>query len=123
MRPVWSLFVPFAFAAHVVGATIPQAQRAATDIDLSERSIDALQEALRARRVTCRAVVDHCLRRIDAYDQRGPALNAIVTVNAKAAAEADRPNSAFFNIATRRVFEPTEKLFPLLPVAGLLTEF
>jgi len=34
-----------------------------------------------------------------------------------------RPNSPFFNIATRRVFEPTEKLFPLLPVAGLLTEF
>ena len=29
----------------------------------------------------------------------------------------------FFDIATRRVFEPTEKLFPLLPVAGLLIEF
>ncbi len=34
-----------------------------------------------------------------------------------------RPNSPFFSIATRRVFEPTEKLFPLLPVAGLLIEF
>ena len=34
-----------------------------------------------------------------------------------------RPNSPFFNSITRRVFEPTEKLFPLLPVAGLLIEF
>ena len=34
-----------------------------------------------------------------------------------------RPNSPFFSIATRKVFEPTEKLFPLLPVAGLLIEF
>ena len=34
-----------------------------------------------------------------------------------------RPNSPFFNITTRRVFEPTEKLFPLLPVAGVLIEF
>ncbi len=34
-----------------------------------------------------------------------------------------RANSPFFNITTRRVFEPTEKLFPLLPVAGVLIEF
>ena len=34
-----------------------------------------------------------------------------------------RPNSPGINLATRRVFEPTEKLFPLLPVAGLLIEF
>ena len=34
-----------------------------------------------------------------------------------------RPNSPFFNLSTRQAFEPTEKLFPLLPVAGILIEF
>jgi len=34
-----------------------------------------------------------------------------------------RYNSPGINIATRRVFGPTEPLFPLLPVAGLLIEF
>lgn len=34
-----------------------------------------------------------------------------------------RPNSPFININTRRVFEPIESLFPLLPVAGVLIEF
>ena len=34
-----------------------------------------------------------------------------------------RPNSPGINIQTRRVFEPLESLFPLLPVAGILIEF
>jgi hypothetical protein len=34
-----------------------------------------------------------------------------------------RPNSPSINTTTRRVFNPTEKLFPLLPVVGLLVEF
>lgn len=34
-----------------------------------------------------------------------------------------RPNSYGLNTITRRVFEPVEKLFPLLPVAGILIEF
>ena len=34
-----------------------------------------------------------------------------------------RPNSPGVNINTRRVFDPLERLFPLLPVAGILIEF
>ncbi|HEX8028180.1 MAG TPA: TonB-dependent receptor [Vicinamibacterales bacterium] len=34
-----------------------------------------------------------------------------------------RANSPGINTGTRRVFEPIEKLFPLLPVAGVLIEF
>jgi hypothetical protein len=34
-----------------------------------------------------------------------------------------RANSPGVNLTTRRVFEPTESLFPLLPVAGVLIEF
>lgn len=62
---------------------------------LSERSIDDLQAALRAGQVTCRRVIEYYLARIDAYDKRGPALNAVVTVNAGATAEADRLDAAF----------------------------
>ena len=39
-------------------------------------------------RLTCRALVDAYLRRIDAYDKNGPALNAIVVVNPDADREA-----------------------------------
>ena len=34
-----------------------------------------------------------------------------------------RPSSAGVNLNTRRVFEPMETTFPLLPVAGVLIEF
>ena len=34
-----------------------------------------------------------------------------------------RPNSPGINLTTRRVFDPLESLFPLLPVAGVLIEF
>jgi hypothetical protein len=34
-----------------------------------------------------------------------------------------RPNSPGINTNTRRVFDPIESLFPLLPVAGVMIEF
>ena len=34
-----------------------------------------------------------------------------------------RPSSPGVNLVTRRVFEPAETTFPLLPVAGILLEF
>jgi len=34
-----------------------------------------------------------------------------------------RPSSTGVNIVTRRIGNPTEKLFPLLPVAGIQIEF
>jgi hypothetical protein len=37
--------------------------------------------------------------------------------------ENHRYDSPGINLATRRVFEPTETMFPLLPVAGILIEF
>jgi Asp-tRNA(Asn)/Glu-tRNA(Gln) amidotransferase A subunit family amidase len=39
--------------------------------------------------VTCRAIVEQYLRRIEAYDKNGPAINAIVVVNPDAARLAD----------------------------------
>ncbi|HJU44462.1 MAG TPA: amidase family protein [Vicinamibacterales bacterium] len=52
---------------------------------LDEASVRSLHAAFDAKQVTCVQVVHHYLSRIDAYDDRGPALNAIIAVNPRAA--------------------------------------
>jgi amidase len=72
-------------------------QAALLSLLLDEASVRSIHEALDARKVTCVQVVRHYLDRIDAYDDRGPALNAVITVNAKAldtAAQIDRLDRA-----------------------------
>src|SRR5256712_10898990 len=49
-----------------------------------EATIADIQAALKARTLTCRALVQMYLDRIEAYDKKGPALNAIVAINADA---------------------------------------
>jgi amidase len=48
---------------------------------IEETAIAQLQAAFRDGSLTCRALVEEYLRRIDAYDKNGPALNAIVMTN------------------------------------------
>lgn len=67
----------------------PRAQQAPAAFDVFEKSIAELQEALTRGQVTSRQLVDAYLARIAAYDQQGPAINAIVTFNPEARAEAD----------------------------------
>ncbi|MBM4187996.1 MAG: amidase [Gemmatimonadetes bacterium] len=68
---------------------LSQATAAQPPFRIEEIGIADLQAALRSRRVTCRAVVEQYLRRIDAYDQNGPAINALVVVNPEARSIAD----------------------------------
>lgn len=56
---------------------------------LEDASIAALQGALRAGRLTCRALTQGYLDRIDAFDKRGPAINAIIRTHPRALAIAD----------------------------------
>lgn len=49
-----------------------------------EATIADIHVALRARTLTCRALVPMYLDRIEAYDKKGPGLNAIVAINANA---------------------------------------
>jgi amidase len=61
--------------------------------DVVETTIPQIQAALDAGRLTCRQLVQHYLRRIQAYDQGGPYLNAIRDLNPRAlqiARELDR---------------------------------
>src|SRR3954465_15754566 len=53
-----------------------------------EASITDLQSAMAAGSLTSAALVDAYLARIDAYDHKGPAINALVPLNPNARAEA-----------------------------------
>ena len=57
--------------------------------EVQEATVATIQAEMKAGRLTCRALVDAYLRRIDAYDKNGPALNAIVLINPDALKEAD----------------------------------
>jgi len=57
--------------------------------EVHEQSIDDLQTAQAAGRVTSRGLVESYLARIQAYDQAGPRLNAVVMLNPRAREDAD----------------------------------
>jgi amidase len=67
----------------------------AAPFEVEETTIAQVHEAMRARRLTCRELVDAYIRRIDAYDKNGPAINAIVTINPEATKEADEMDRRF----------------------------
>ena len=51
---------------------------------LDEASVRSVHAAIDAGKVTCVQVVQHALDRIEAYDDRGPALRAVIAVNPRA---------------------------------------
>jgi Asp-tRNA(Asn)/Glu-tRNA(Gln) amidotransferase A subunit family amidase len=63
--------------------------------DITEATIDDIHVAYEGGELTCRELVEAYLDRIEAYDENGPALNAIVTVNPNARARADELDAAF----------------------------
>src|SRR5262245_11376001 len=70
---------------------LPAAAQAPTPaaFRVEETTIAQIHEAMRAGRLTCRALVDAYLQRIETYDKNGPSLNAIVVVNPDARKLAD----------------------------------
>jgi Asp-tRNA(Asn)/Glu-tRNA(Gln) amidotransferase A subunit family amidase len=56
---------------------------------IEEATIAGIHAQMKAGRLTCRALVDHYLRRIEAYDKKGPAINSLVVVNPRAREQAD----------------------------------
>ena len=69
-------------------APVPPAQPPAA-FQVEETTIAQIQTALRDGSLTCRSLVEQYLRRIDAHDKRGAALNAIVMTNDQALKTAD----------------------------------
>jgi len=60
-----------------------------------EASISDIEIALNRKEVTCRQIVQMYLDRIEAYDKKGPALNAIILINPKALSTADELDARF----------------------------
>ena len=76
----------------------PQRRPAAPPFHLlstKEATVADIRAALEAGAVTCRQLVQGYIDRIEAYDRRGPTLNAIVTVNPGALAAADALDARF----------------------------
>src|SRR6267143_4604196 len=62
---------------------------------LLEASIEDVHDAYRSGLLTSHQLVQLYLNRVEAYDKKGPGLNAIITINPKALEEADRLDAAF----------------------------
>jgi Asp-tRNA(Asn)/Glu-tRNA(Gln) amidotransferase A subunit family amidase len=60
----------------------------ASSLDLSTMTLSELESAVKTGRVSCQSVIRGELDRIAAYDDAGPKLNAIVTVNPQALEDA-----------------------------------
>ena len=58
-------------------------------IPVERASIAQIQGALFTAELACTTLVDHFRKRIEQYDQQGPTLNAVVTLNENALAEAE----------------------------------
>ena len=69
-----------------VGLALPPAY--AATLDLATASVADLQAAMARGALTAEKLVALHLARIDAYDQQGPKLNTIITLNPRATAEA-----------------------------------
>ena len=84
------VFIPAFFVLMVatLGVAIPLAQPPAP-FRLQEATIAQIESALGRRSLSCRSLVEQYLARIEAYDKRGPAFNAIVLTNADALRQAD----------------------------------
>jgi Asp-tRNA(Asn)/Glu-tRNA(Gln) amidotransferase A subunit family amidase len=85
-----ALFALIAAATFVAGiGAQAQPSSAAGGLRIEEATIAQIHAAMKAGQITCRSLVEQYLRRIDAYDRNGPALNAIVVINPDALKQAD----------------------------------
>jgi amidase len=73
----------------VAGASAVPTAQTAPPFEVHEATIAQIHDAMKAGRLTCKALVEHYLRRIDVFDKNGPAINAIVITNPEAVKQAE----------------------------------
>jgi amidase len=81
------------FYAFTSAAQVPAND--AVTFEVVEASIDDIHEAYRAGSLTARELTQKYLDRIAAYDQQGPIINAIITLNPNALDDADALDEAY----------------------------
>ncbi len=99
LRPSFTLVL----AAGVFGITTPPTH--AQGFEVVESTIADIHTAMLDGRLTAVELVDAYLARIEAYDRRGPALNALIVVNPRA-----RERAAELDAALARTGEPVGPL-------------
>jgi Asp-tRNA(Asn)/Glu-tRNA(Gln) amidotransferase A subunit family amidase len=67
----------------------------AAPFEVEEATIAQVHDAMKAGRLTCRALVGQYLKRIEAYDKNGPAINTIVLINPEVEKQADELDRRF----------------------------
>src|SRR5258708_4430169 len=82
-------------AAAQPSAAAPAESRPATPFQVTEATIDGIHAAMRAGRLTCTQLVQAYLDRIMAYDQNGPRLNAVQSINPNASALAAKLDAVY----------------------------
>ena len=80
-------------AAVVFAIVLPCSANAA--FVLEEATVASVHKAFADKSLTCRQLVDAYLKRVAAYDKKGPKINAVITVNAKALATAGALDAAY----------------------------
>jgi amidase len=97
--PVARVLIQMVACARLVAvgaqAPAPPPAAPAAPFRVEEASIASIHAAMNARHLTCRGLVTDYLRRIEAFDKNGPAINAIVVVNPGALGEADELDRRF----------------------------
>jgi Asp-tRNA(Asn)/Glu-tRNA(Gln) amidotransferase A subunit family amidase len=93
------IFALFSLASMMVMACAradePQAQAQTKPFNIMETTIDDIHAAYKSGQLTSHQVVQMYLDRIEAYDQKGPAINSIITLSKDALAEADKLDASF----------------------------
>src|SRR5882724_5069249 len=60
-----------------------------------EATIEDIHTSYKSGTITCRQLVQMYLDRIEAFDKKGPNINALITINAEALKEADRLDATY----------------------------
>ena len=76
-------------------AAFPLAAQKPAPFEVEEATIAQVHDAMKAGRLTCRTLVGLYLKRIEAYDKNGPAINSLVVVNPDAEKQADELDRRF----------------------------
>jgi amidase len=67
----------------------------AQSFEVEETTISQVHDAMKAGKLTCHALVNLYLKRIEAYDKNGPGINAIVLINPDVEKQADELDRKF----------------------------
>src|SRR5579863_3007761 len=86
-----------AAVAGLLYAPPGDAQSGKTPFQIMETTIDDVHAAYKSGKLTAHQLVQGYLDRISAYDQQGPRINAIITLNPKALEEADELDAQYEN--------------------------